>query len=176
MIHIRTGSFIILFLLSSGCSDKSITPAPIQENPASIPSPVDDGIREAIFRYQIKSIVSSIEDQSVIVLANVEVDSLGYMRRYIDPSDELVNRIKVDNPKVKKYSQCHYNGRYYYDSDSTRGGILFNVYPLQYLTSSGIKVEGGYYEGNLAAAGYDYFLHKAAGIWIVDSLRMKWIS
>ena len=169
-------SFVICSLLTLNCKQQSTQPTPADQNSQQTHSIIDDQIRESIFRYQIGQNLPGYFNLSVTFLANVEVDSVGNFKNYIDPSDTLVNRIKTDYPNVEKYSQSHYNGDYYFSSDSTRPGILLNVYPWQFATSSGIKVDGGYYVGNLSSTGYTYYLHKNSNSWIVDSTHVKWVS
>lgn len=175
MPALKTLIIIAFAFMIFGCSEDVSSPT-TEGTLSDKPSPVSDDIREAIYRYQLQTDTSSNNSCPEILLACIDVDSSGHFIKYVDPSETLIAKLQIDFPKVRKYSQSHFNGVYYYVSDSTKWDILYSIHPWKYSTSKGIKVNGGYYIGNLGAAGYTFYLHQESTMWKVDSLRMLWIS
>lgn len=110
----------------------------------------------------------------MIFLSLMQPDT-GSSYRTIDPSDDLVGRIKADYPNVKKYSQSYFRNNSYYDVDSNQHGLLLSVYPLQWSSSTEVQVDGGYYY-IIRVAGRDiFYLQKQDQSWIVDSVKIRWV-
>jgi hypothetical protein len=152
---------LIISVLQYACEENSLQP--------SISS--DDQVRETIFRYQIQHYGSGMP---VMFLSLMQPDT-GNNYRAIDPSDDLVGRIKADCPEVKKYTQSYFRNNCYYDVDSNQHGMLFSMYPLQWSSSTEVQVDGGYYY-IVRVAGRDiFYLHKQDHSWIVDSVKIRWV-
>jgi len=129
----------------------------------------DNGIREAVFRYQF-SHNSSAAQQSV------DVYFLSLAEK-ADPDEHLLARFAGHQPDVKAISQSRIvaDGRVE-EKNTGRSGLIFRIDSIHPLDEKRVRVKGGYYEANVSASGNNYFLECQDDKWTVVDAVGKWIS
>lgn len=99
-----------------------------KDNPVEPTFSADDEVREAIFRYQIQTNGSGVSSPAVIFLGLGPADS--NFNYYSDPSNDLMDRFKDNNPPVKKASRCKFRPSGYFDVDSGQRGLLLECFSI----------------------------------------------
>jgi hypothetical protein len=128
----------------------------------------EDDIREAVFRYQFDNNASGQK-------TNAKVYCLAVGEKQVDPSGKLLRRFANHTPPVRKISEC---GRSAEIRDKRTGerGLLFYITQISWVSSTEVKVTGGYYEGSLSASGETYVVKKDGSTWKIISAGLNWIS
>jgi len=143
-----------------------------KESPTEPSLSVDDAIREVVFRNELTHDIQT----SVVFLSLIQLDSTGNTAGKSDPSQDLMVRFKDNNPPVKRYSQSRFDSSRYVDIETGKQGVLLFAYPLQWQSTTNVQVDVGVYDAPLNGMGSRYFLHKESYNWIIDSLRVLWVS
>jgi hypothetical protein len=128
------------------------------------PSPAagakDDDVREAVFRYQFKT----LDRQADFYF--IAVDNK-------NPNDEFLARFRDDVPVVKPISDARHEKKpvpSIVDKKTEKDGIIFRVGAIKWTSDTHAEVEGGYECGDLCdATNGTYSVTLQNGHWIVDS-------
>lgn len=124
-------------------------------------------IREAVFRYQFRNNASAQQQKANAYFLSLEEG--------IDPSNRFMKRFKDHQPPVKKASQA--KGEWgVIDKETGLEGLRFRIESIKQISPNRVKVDGGYYEGNMSASGNTYTVRRIKNKWIVTQDKMRWIS
>jgi hypothetical protein len=158
--------FVLGFLLlCSACTGKTGT--------------LEDELRatEALIRYQLThnhAAKNAAVDTFCVEISNVS-DRAGSTKA--DPPAELIERLNDGRRKVRKGSDCDYNGgNGVFEKRSNSPAIVLRVGEISWKSETSMTVTGGYYEASESASGNVYHLEKRDGKWVVTKDELKWIS
>lgn len=137
-----------------------------------LPTPSEeDAIREATFRHMFGKNASGMQQAAGVYCISVGGGD-------IDPSPELLARLKDVNVPVKGVSACSASAQTgVVDKATKRRGLIFRIETVKVAGDhKHATVSGGYYEAGLSASGNTYTLEKHAKGWVVTKDEMQWIS
>jgi hypothetical protein len=174
-------SLVIVFAACGAFLFKTISARTDSSAGAPAPAPIDSAakklvqeehIREAVFRYQFENNVSGQQKS-----AKAYFLSLGAAGKPSDPSNELLARFINHNPPVKKVSQCTFSvSEGVKDRSTGERGLVFMITKINWISSTSVEVEGGYYEAGLSGSANRYLVKFKNGKWVVTEDTMLWIS
>jgi hypothetical protein len=127
----------------------------------------EDGIREAIFRYEMKD---HRFPEVVFLSLNNQEPSDAFMRRFSDLKLSVKKWSAIDDP-AKKPAQ-----RWINDRETGKPGVALSVGKITWTSDHGVIVAGGYYCGSLCAGGGDFYVALKDGRWVVEKFDIKVIS
>lgn len=136
-----------------------------------LPTPTEeDAIREAVFRHMFQKNASGQQQTAGVYCISAGAD--------VDPSPELLARLKDVKPVVKGVSACTASAeKGVVDKQTKKRGLIFRVESIKVASDHHhATVDGGYYEAGLSASGNVYTLEKRAKGWVVVKDEMMWIS
>ena len=100
-----------------------------------------------------------------------------------DPSDEFLKRFSGNKPPVRKRSRSRisrkragFSWMWVEDSQTGEPGPIYSVDSIKWSSDSAVLVEGEYYAGGRAGAGYEYRVVHEDGHWVVKRDTETWIS
>lgn len=135
--------------------------------------PIDDQVREAVFRHLFTHNESSVKDRALVYF--LAIDEGGGKRR--DPSPALMAQFARQRPRVEPVSRADISfEKGAVHRDTGERGLVFRVSANKRVSDDVVEVEGGYYEGNLSASGNLFRVERKAGVWIVTDEKMQWIA
>lgn len=129
----------------------------------------EEDIREAVFRYQFDHNASALQKSAAAYCL-----SLG--QKDTDPPDEFMKRFSGFKPTVVKASMCRPLYGFGASKHILKSRLFFRVSSITWISATEVKVDGGYYEGNLSASGNTYTVKMENGKWAVSNDEMHWIS
>lgn len=136
--------------------------------------PVEDDIREAVFRYQFHDGRSGQQEKLMVYCLSMGDLSAGHES---DPSDAFIYRFRHHRPPVRKQSECTMDVlQGVKDARIGLPGLLFYVANIRWLSNSKAEVTGGYYSDGLSASGNTYTVVQRHGAWTVTHDKLNWIS
>ena len=134
----------------------------------------EDDIREAIFRYQLRSDHGVPQSEPSVFFISVEGK---------DPSDDFLRRFTDNDPPVRKWSRSRisrkragFSWMWVEDRETGEPGLIYTVGSIGWLSDSAVLVQGEYYAGGRAGAGYEYRVAYEDKHWVVKQATEKWIS
>lgn len=129
----------------------------------------EDDIRETVFRYEFEHNASAQQqDAAAYCLSFGDVKD-------IDPPGNFIKRFAHHKPPVRKASACK-SGDFVVDKRTGKAALVFRVTKIEWISSTEVEVDGGYYEGNMSASGNGYRAKKELGKWKVTKDKGGWIS
>lgn len=133
---------------------------------------LEDDIREAVLRYQLKDYELQHEHEKT---ASCYCVSIGETKP-TDPPDNFLRRFNYHRPSVQGASACDYRDGGVIEKHTVNAAVVFNIGNITWVSNSAVTVEGGYVEGNVGGVGYVYRLSREKRKWKVESADMRWIS
>ncbi len=98
---------------------------------------------------------------------------------FTDPDDALMARFAKNEPPVKRRSECHIwsdQGGVVLDNKTGEQGVIYNTGSITWISNTEVRIGGGYYVGNVGAAGNIRHLRKVNGKWLVIGIDSGWVS
>jgi hypothetical protein len=130
--------------------------------------------REAVVRYQLTSSEFALAD-GVDTFCVEFIDTAAETRS--DPPQELIQRLNDGRHKVRKGSDCDYNGGYgVVVKGSNSPGLALWVEGVTWKTDTSMVITGRYIRGAENGSGHVYQLEKRGGKWLVIEERLTWVS
>lgn len=163
---------------------------------------IEDDIREAVFRYEMASNGSCLQNTTgeyylAVVHGWAKVSppsgppfidrALGALGLARDESDRwegpsasagLLQRFRSHKPPVKPASECRIANVMVgvTDASGKKKGLILVAGTIEWLSPTRVEVEGGYYEGGVSASGSIYTLVRRHGKWLVIRNKYTWMS
>lgn len=161
------GLFVGLSIIVLGCSDDERT------SHVSI----EDQVRESAFRFLFDHNHSALQKAAFGYYLGVNSYDDSAKANYTplnDPSPELMSSFSGFTPVVKRLSDCELTDRVR-DKVTKERGLIFRLGRMNWINGNEVDVDGGYYEGNMSAAGYRLRIERRQFGWEVMKDRMLWI-
>ena len=133
--------------------------------------------REALFRYQLTNTESALADGVDTFCVEIidAADAAASSRS--DPPQELIQRLNDGRHKVRKGSDCDYNGgNGVVVKGSNSPGLVLRVEGVSWKSDTSIAMTGGYYRASEGASGHVYHMEKRDGKWLVIEDRLIWLA
>jgi hypothetical protein len=129
----------------------------------------EDHAREVAFRYWFADIAKPSN-------MNAYYLSFGSTHNNIDPSEEFMKRFEEHQPPVKKVSQCEYAQSSVRDKKTGKIGLLFWTTGIQWVNSTELEVDSGWYLDGFGASGCVLRIVLENTRWWVADRRECWES
>ena len=174
----RAGIVAVVSILLGACTEAPTPPPPISRLPPDR-AVQEDEIREAVFRYRIKTRYSEFSQTPSFL----SIDGK-------DPSDEFMARFAGSNPPVKKGSGAYVKENPFEDRggdpnqrtplegmlrdrSNDKGAFALHVGRITWITPTRAEVQGGTYCGWLCGDGGIFRAVKKNVNWMVESYEQR---
>ncbi len=128
-------------------------------------------IMEAVYRYQIAHCTESDTSNRVFFVGIYD----GKTEK--NPSDQLLDKLKDIEPKIKKYSDMDRSGNnnQFVDKQTGQPAVLLSIEKLKWIGDAEAEVLGSCGFAEWAAHGYRYRVVLDNTRWRVDAVNPTWV-
>jgi hypothetical protein len=137
------------------------------QRPATTPLPDDLAVAEAVFRHLRAHNSSGQQKKAEVFFLEL---------RGGDPPACLLERFAGEKPPVLPASAADRSSGIVNDPGTGARGLVLQVKSIGFPAPDRARVEGGFYEAPLSAAGSIYLLDRKGGSWQVVEEQRIWIS
>lgn len=156
---------IIIVITTISCKDKVVE--------STLQKTDDFAIRETVLYNMFTRFQTNCY---FIAFVTPDSDSIDIFGNRMDPPDSFLSLFRNYPVPIKSYSDMEYRNYGYYDITSGLRGILLDVWSPIYISQDKASIECSYFYGLKSNGGLIYFLTKQQYNWVIDSIKIRWIS